>query len=326
MTSRTLMLLASAAVLGLSAPVQASDLPTACAAPLGERPALSGIDVEAVPAQPGDLPVLKVTTQATGAWMKVHYDAGSEAAAWSRAVCLGAQIEELTRDLGDVRRDAEWFSVVFTQDPAYVAPRGPGVKARWSIQVGADGNLPELSQHLVRAVMPHEQVHDYQRRAEARLPRWFAEGHATWVGLRVTGAIDAGVAESEREKRAAARAEATAPLNLAAWGSVRPRREAIMRQVSAEDRARMQADPNFNPGGTFRFTTADFEGDESDMPARYGAALAVFDGLEARHGAEAVRAWVTEVTAATGPVSPESMAASVQAHFGEALEDLLRDP
>ena len=70
-----------------------------------------------------------------------------------------------------------------------------------------------------------------------------------------------------------------------------------MRQVSAEDRARMMQDPNFAPSGSFRFTADDLIGDESNIVARYHAATALFERLEREHGAEAVHAFARETTA-----------------------------
>lgn len=319
--SRLLVLLVTAT---LASPALAREEP-ACSAPLGERPQAAGILI--VPEAPGanDLPSLRVTLEATGHFMRVFFDEGSERAAWSRAACLGRQLDLLTTALGDPRRDAEWFSVVFTQDADYIPPRGPEDKERWPILIGADGGFPDLSQRMVVVTMPHEQVHDFQKRAGAIPPRWFSEGHATWVGLAITEQLDPAAARTDRDRLFGDLARSTSPANLAQWGSVRPRPEAIMRQVSAEDRARMQADPSYMPSGTFSFTSADLIGDESNMLARYAASLKVFEELEARHGARAVHDWAREVTAGSGRITPDILAESVSTHFGESLDDLLRD-
>lgn len=319
--SPLLILLATVA---LASPVLAREEASCRAAP-DERPQIAGISIVTEAAPPDDLPFLRVTVEATGAFLKVYFDETSEPAAWSRAACLGYQLQLLAAELGDTRRDAEWFSVVFTQDADYIPPRGADQKARWTIEVAPDGGLSALSQRMVVITMPHEQVHDFQKRAGAIPPRWFGEGHATWVGLKITEILDPAAAQADRERLARDRAASTAPLNLAQWGSVRPRREAIMRQVSAEDRARMAADPAFMPTGTFRFTSADLIGDESNMPARYGGALAAFDRLEARHGASAVRAWASELTSNSGPVRPDAVSASLETAFGASAEALLTD-
>ena len=319
--SRLLVLFAAAA---LASPALARE-EALCSASLGDRPQAEGISIVPEPASAGDLPSLKVTVEATGSFLRVFFDDGSERAAWSRAACLGRQLEMLTTMLGDPRKDTEWFSVVFTQDADYLPPRGPDEKERWSILTAADGGLPDMSQRMVVVTMPHEQVHDFQQRSGASPPRWFSEGHATWVGLAITDQLDPAAARTNRGRLSEDLAQSTTPVNLPEWGSVRPRPEAIMRQVSAEDRARMEADPSYMPSGTFSFTSADLIGDESNMPARYAASLEVFEGLEARHGARAVHDWAREVTAGSDRITPDVLAESVSTHFGERLDDLLRD-
>ncbi len=319
--SRLLVLFAAAA---LASPALAREQ-ALCSVPLGDRPQPAGLSI--VPEVPGagDLPSLRVTVEATGHFMRVFFDDGSERAAWSRAACLGRQLELLTTALGDTRSDAEWFSVVFTQDADYIPPRGPDDKERWPILIAADGGFPDMSQRMVVVTMPHEQVHEFQNRAGATSPRWFSEGHATWVGLAITEQLDPAAARTDRDRLAGDLARSTTPVNLAQWGSVRPRPEAIMRQVSSEDRARMQADPSYMPSGTFSFTSADLIGDESNMLARYAASLKVFEELEARHGARAVHDWAREVTTGSGRITPDVLAESVSTHFGERLDDLLAD-
>lgn len=302
------------------------DLQTVCAAPTGQTPRLGGVSIRDEPAVDGDLAFLRVTSDESGAFMKVYYDAGSEAAARSRAACLGAQLALLERETGDLRQDAEWWSAVFTQDPDYRAPRsGPDFIPRWTVLVQADGQIPASGHMTVVNTMPHEQVHAYQARAAARLPRWLAEGHASWIQRLIAAAFDPEVEKDNLHARATAAATSSGSLNLARWGTRRPKREAVMRQVSSEDRARMQADPNFHPVGVFTFRDDDWEGEVVNPSGLYMAATAVFQGLEARHGEEAVRAWMAELTAQNGPVSPTTVAASVQRHFGESIDDLLAE-
>lgn len=88
----------------------------------------------------------------------------------------------------------------------------------------------------------------------------------------------------------------------------------------------MESDPKFFPkGGSYTFTMADFESDETMAGARYAAAMMMFEGLEQRHGAEKVRRWVLDVTSTPGVVSQDQLAASVKTHFGEDLSELLGD-
>lgn len=320
------LLIGAATVLLLTATADVDpDLETVCAAPTGQTPRVGGVSIRDEPAVDGDLAFLRVTSDESGAFMKVYYDAGSEAAARSKAVCLGAQLALLERETGDLRRDAEWASAAFVQDRGYVPPRGADVVVRWPVSVEANGALPQDGHAMVVNVLPHEQVHTYQTRAGAWLPRWVAEGHATWVQGRIAPLLDPGVYETQVRYRETELATSESPLSLAQWGSARPRREAIMRQVSPEDRARMEADPNFLPTGAFRFGPGDLIQDEGNTIARYAAAAAIFDGLEARHGAEAVRRWISDLTSNPGPVTPPMLAESVQRHFGEEVGDLLAE-
>ena len=176
---------------------------------------------------------------------------------------------------------------------------------------------------MVVSVMPHEQTHEYQTRAGARLPRWVAEGHATWIGLKVLSRIDPALGATKASSAESDLAASTQPLALGGWGGVRPKREAILRQLSPEDRVRFENGGTL-PNGAFSFTSDDLVSDESNSPARYGAAWKIFVGLEERHGAPAVHAWVAEVTATDAGMSPADLAASFRSHFNEDLAPLLR--
>jgi len=310
------------AIVTLAAGSAQADVVAACSSGPGDQPTVAGISVTD-DAPDGTMASLRATSEASGAFLRIYYDAGSEAIARARAACLGAQLPMLERETGDDRQGAEWSSVIFTQDAAYIPPRGEGIQARWPVTVLADGNLSPSGHVMIVSVIPHEQVHAYQTRSGARPPRWLGEGHASWVQSRIVPQLDPQMDQGTRTHRAAELAGVDGPINLAQWGSARPRREAIMRQVSAEDRARMQADPNFNPSGAFRFGREDFETDMSDPRAHYAAAAAVFDGLESRHGAEAVQAWMAEISAASGPITLLTLVQSIQQRFGEPLNELL---
>lgn len=255
-----------------------------------------------------------------GAHMLIYFDEASEEIARNRAACLGSQMNVLRAELEDTRVSPEWDSVVFTSDENYTPPRGGGVTTRWVIGPHATGRIDDGQ---VLTLIPHEQVHSFQRRNSAFLPRWISEGHASWTEQRILKQLDETVARQEAARSQKHLRESTAPLDLAAWSSVRPKREAIRRQVSKADQKRMDEDPSFSPEGTFTFTTDDLEGDESNMTARYAGALLVFQGLEQRHGAEAVHAWLRDLTEDAGTRSPEEVADSIQKHFGEDVAVLL---
>ena len=61
--------------------------------------------------------------------------------------------------------------------------------------------------------------------------------------------------------------------------------------------------------------------DNGNDEGRYGAALAVFDGLEARHGRVAVQAWVSAVLASSGKPDIPALARKM---LGEDIGPLLR--
>ncbi|MFD1787469.1 hypothetical protein ACFSC3_07780 [Sphingomonas floccifaciens] len=296
-----------------------------CSAPSGKRRTVRGIVVTDEPGAEGVYRRLRVTADG-GAYLIVHYDPASESIARARAACLGRQLELLRGLTGDERQGAQWYSVVFTNAANYSPPRGPSEVARWTIETDAAGRLTEAGQRTLTAVLPHEQVHLFQYRMQALPPRWFLEGHASWVGLKVSDRIDPAAAAADRRLKAEGAAKSKGqPLNLAGWGSVRPKREAIMRQVSDEDRARMMRDPNFAPSGSFRFTADDLIGDESNIVARYHAATALFERLEREHGAEAVHAFARETTATAGRVTANRMDELVRKHFNIGADALLAD-
>lgn len=311
-----------ATALATASPVQ---IPTvggvaACTAPIDVATVVEGVQVMDI-AVAGDFAALSIRDAVTGGRMTVYYDALSERAARSRAGCLGLQLRLLAPLIPDPRPDVVWFATVFTTDPDYVPPRNAG-ETRWTVPVASDGALDAAGEKRISSTMPHEQVHSSQRRNGAVTPRWFHEGHATWVGLKVTAAIRPDLAEDEIAGYEDALTQATS-LALAKWGGISVSREAILRQVSAEDRARMETDPDYSPPGPFAFSPDDFVSDESNMTARYGGAWKVFTGLEARHGAEQVRAWAADIMARSDRVSTEDIVAIAQSRFGEDITSLL---
>lgn len=306
------------------APIYDTDLLLACSAVLGERPQRPGLSIVDEDQVEDELRSLRVTVRETGAFMRIYYDTGSERIAWARAACLGEQIAAVARAVGDERQGAEWDSVVFTQNPDYIPPRGNDLVTRWVIQVASNGTLNLISHYMVVSTMPHEQVHNWQRRNGGSRPRWIDEGHATWIASRITPAFDPIVAAKTNRSRQNALAAFEGPLNLAQWGSVIPKREAIMRQVSPQDRARMEADPDYHPTGAFTFRPDDFETDMTSNEASYPASSAVFVGLAQKHGEEAVRAWMAELTASQREIGPEVIAESIARHFGERVSEILR--
>lgn len=317
---RTVFFLAAALVL----PTQAKAGISECSESQVTTPLVSGVLVEEVSSDIPDFKMLRVSA-GRGAFMHVYFDPQSEATARQYSACLGTQLNLLAAELLDERESAQWYSVIFTSDQDYAPSKSSDVKARWIISTNPSAPRSSTPQAMVLETMPHEQVHDYQTRNRTKLPLWVLEGHATWVGLRITTILDPKIGQSKREETFS-RVDLTAvPAKLAEWGDRRPKREAMLRQVSPEDRAKMEADPAYIPNVPFRFTLDDFESDESRTLERYAASLLIFEGLEQRHGADKVRQWIAEITATSGNVSKDQLAASIKMHFGEELDELIKD-
>lgn len=295
----------------------------ACAAPAGARPRLPGIRIEAVAARSGDMPYLRITDRESGGSMNAYYDPSAESAAWARAACLGAQLRLLDAETGGVWRNAHWFSVVFTPHADYVPQRSASEK-RWSIATTPDGTLTPAGQHMTVVVMPHEQVHGFQQRMGAQTPRWFHEGHAEWISRKVVAILAPAEGRADALKGARALQNSTEPVALARWGGMQVKPEAILRQVSAEEREKIKADPHYTPAGPFSFGPGDMISDESNTPAHYEAAWRVFASLEAAHGAARVEAWATDLTAAGGSITSARVQETAAAAFGEDLSNRLQ--
>ncbi len=290
----------------------------ACAAPAGAHPGVPGITVEAVAARSGDLPYLHITDRESGGSMNAYYDPGAERAAWARASCLGAQIRLLHAETGGVWRNARWSSVVFTPRADYIPPRSAS-EERWRIATAPDGALTPAGQHMTVVVMPHEQVHGFQQRVGAQTPRWFHEGHAVWISRKVIAVLTPAEGRADAFKGARALEASTEPVALARWGGMQVKPEAILRQVSAEEREKIKADPHYTPAGPFSFGPGDMVSDESNTPARYEAAWRVFASLEAAHGAARVESWAIDLTAKDGSVTGARVQETAAAAFGEDL-------
>ncbi|MDQ0248774.1 hypothetical protein J2W22_000821 [Sphingomonas kyeonggiensis] len=312
----------------LEQPVTASDrfeaqARAACASPVGTRPGLPGITIEAIGAAGTDLPHLHITDRVSGGSMHAYYDPISEHAAWSRAACLGAQMRLLHAETGAVWRNARWSSVVFTAHADYIPPRSASEK-RWTIATAPDGSLTPAAQHMAVVVMPHEQVHAFQKRLGADTPRWFHEGHAQWISRKVVAVLAPEAGREDARQGAQALESSTEPVALARWGGMQVKPEAILRQVGPEEREKIKADPHYAPPGPFSFGPGDMVSDERNTPARYEAAWRVFASLEAAHGTAQVEAWAGELTAAGGSVTPARIQETAQAAFREDLSRRLQ--
>lgn len=297
----------------------------ACIAPIGKRPLIKGIRIENVAAAAGDLPKLRITDTSSGGWLLAYYDPVSEKVAYARAACLGAQLRLLNVELGGAWPRQQWSSVVFTTEQHYAAPAS-GRIVRWSIPVESQNALGAKGQSMIALTMPHEQVHYFQGRSGASLPRWVVEGHAEWVSRRIKQRLTPMAAKVDAARYDAALQACRQPVALSEWGSMRFKRDAVMRQMPPEERRKMEADPKYTPslqGRSFKIDAADMLSDESNVEARYEASWRVFRRLEAAHGEATVRNWMERLTARSGRIDAAEVNRNATAVFHEDVGALL---
>lgn len=237
---------------------------------------------------------IRARDEESGLTFSVYHDRGSAKLASANVQYLASAYLRVAELVGVAASEATWAAVVFSQDPGYRPSTNLDGETRWKVAVAPDGSLGAQGEHDLYIVVPHEQAHATQRKA---LPRWFAEGQAEWAGLKVAEAWRPALAKSERERTAKARAEAKEPLALSRWGGLVVKPEAIERQLTPEQRKRLETDPDdsWMSKLSFSFFAGDYVSDESNTVARYGAALALFDKLEAKAGMPAMRAWFRHV-------------------------------
>lgn len=298
----------------------------ACAAPVAQQPKLPGIKIERLAAAAGDLAKLRITDQQSGGWLLAYYDASGERAAYARAACLGAQLRLLALELGDMPPQQQWFSTVFTTDSDYIAPPGETVN-RWKIPLEADGSLGTQGQSMIVVTMPHEQVHRFQMRAGADVPRWVQEGHAEWISRKIKRQIAPTAAKQDEDQSTRGYDSASQPVALGNWGAIRVKREAILRQVPPEEQRKMHDDPAYTPplsGRSFSVGPDDMISDESNLKARYEASWRLFRDLETAHGQGVVERWVAGLTSRAGRVDGDTTLRTANEVLHEDLSDRLR--
>jgi hypothetical protein len=266
----------------------------------------------------GDLPYFQARDDASGASIRVYHDASLKRLAGRKVRCLSSLLSVLRAYIPDRSRHIVWSPMVITRDPEYRWERSKQ-EPRWVLRL-PDGVWRGDADAFLFVTIPHEQVHVRQMAlSAARMPRWFLEGHAEWAGLHATALVRPSLADAKRRNVLAAK-EKRGAMNLKAWGSIRVKREAILRQLSPADRARAEQDPQFTPEGPFEFRPGDYE---APIPedAYYGGSLAVFEALERRHGTQSVERWVAAVLASGDGKRIGPLAKSI---LGEDLDPLLR--
>jgi len=252
---------------------------------------------------------------------RVYFDSTSRPVAFNAIPTIADMYAMLAQSTGADPSQIEWAAIVFVTDTAYVPPRNSG-EVRWSVTVEPSGVLGARGDKDLYLTVPHEQVHHIQESLSEGAPRWFEEGQAEWAGLRVTQHWRPSLAAKKREEDAVA--YAGLPRRLASWGSVRVKQEAILRQMTPEQRARQAQDSTYMPPGPWTFGPSDFVSDESEIAARYGAALALFSELERVGGSSQLVNWYHRLWEEPKPLTTESLTASIREHFGLDIAPRLR--
>lgn len=292
-----------------------------CTALAGPVNAQSALAIGRVRPVPSDLSYVRVADTVRHLVFRVYFDSTGEGAA-RRAIPLLADVyTELARRTGASAARVEWAAVAFVAHPDS-APTRLGDEVRWVVPVLRSGALGDDGERVLYRVVPHEQVHAIQRSLAGDLPRWFSEGQATWASVPVTDRLHPALG---RVQRAELRdAHGNTPRRLSAWGGVIVRREAVLRQLTPEQRARAEQDSSYQPPGPFSFTPSDFMSDESDLLARYGAAFALFTDLEGERGPAALRAWMRELWREPAALTNARLVETARRRLGVDLAPRLR--
>lgn len=255
----------------------------------------------AVTGEPEGLSSQQVTDLKSGAVFKVYFDDASVDVAKRSVPVLAAFYREIA-PLVAMRPDAvDWSSVLFARNADDLVLTRKVEETLWRVNVAADGELGPDGIKTLYVTIPHEQTHATQEdHGLMGLPRWFSEGQASWVESRIADRWKPELARDRREQLTAAVASAKQPLALGQWGGFQPKPEAILRQLTPEQRAQVEKDPTSLPPGPYTFTEADYTQDESNTLARYGGSLALFERIDQQAGREALQAWFKAVREA-GP-------------------------
>lgn len=274
-------------------------------------------------AQSNDLAYLRAVNLTSGAVFRVYFDEISKPEAEKAVPVLAQLYEEVASltvaDAGKVN----WAAVVFSTDENYVPPRNEG-EVRWKIRVDKNGKLGAQGIKDLYQIIPHEQTHALESTFIPKSPRWFSEGLASWVEANILKKWQPELARQWREESAVERAKVTVPLNLKGWGGVSVKREAILRQVTSEVRARMEKDPTFMPPGPFKLQPGDFLSDESNTAARYAEALNLFIKLDERAGRQKFQNFLKGIWEQISELNTDEIAARINKQLNMDISDSLK--
>ena len=258
----------------------------------------------------GDLPSVRAMDAARGLVFRVYYDSVSRQAALNAVPILADMYAELAQNTGANGAMVEWAAVAFVSDRSYVSPR-IGNEVRWTVTVEPTGAIGRAGERDLYVTIPHEQIHSIQSSLVGKTPRWFSEGQAEWAGLIVTEQQRPVFAVTERREKAAA--FSGVPRRLSSWGGITISQKAMLRQMTAEQRAHHAQDPTYMPPGPWTLGSADMISDESELSARYGAALALFAGIERAKGRDQLANWFRQLWKEGNPLTTEAITASARA-------------
>lgn len=317
-TMLTMLLASSSFAFAFDAPAD----PAIQALPAQPVP-VSELQLMHLPAGAGDLPSISTEDLRSGAVFNVYYDATSAELAERSIPILAAFYREIAAMTAADPAEVDWDGVVFARNAEDLVLRMGKDETRWKVDVGADGEPTEAGAVAFYALVPHEQVHSTQNITQ-RPPHWFLEGQATWGGAKITDKWNPEIARERRREMAAEVAAADEPLHLAAWGSVQPKFEAMLRQLTPEQRAEVENDPSKMPPGPFIFGPEDLMTDVSNFKTRYGASLALFERIEQEAGHEAMLSWFKAVQQRTDRIDSDAMAELVRLHTGVDITDALQ--
>lgn len=250
-----------------------------------------------------------VTDRVAGAKFKVYFDAASASAAKDSIPILASMYRDLS-NFADISPDkVKWDDVLFARNSdGLVVANKP-----WDMDVDADGRLSEEGTRSLYVTIPHEQTHATQDRIQ-KIPRWYAEGQATWVGILATEKRAPESARAERDRLTAALKESTTPVALHSWGGLIVKKEAFIRQMTPEQRIKFEKDSILPLGGHWKFGPDDMISDESNTTARYAAAFKIFERIERESDRKALQAWFKAVREAKTPITNDVLVSLAMTH------------
>lgn len=235
---------------------------------------------------------------------------------------LISMYQVLVETIGVDPSAVKWAEIAFIRNNNYIPSSDKEGIVRWVIPLTTKGGLGISGKHEMFLTIPHEQVHAIQK-VFGDLPRWFSEGMAEWAGLRATKVAAPGLYADRKKQLNAALASSAVPLNLKSWGGVKPKPEAILRQLTPEQKRRMAKEPGYFPSGPFSFGPDDFISDESNTFARYAASLRIFEAIESRSTSSKMREWFDAIINLPSPKKTSDIVRLAKEKTGADISEML---